>query len=114
MIHFHTAYGFPRHGLHWTDEEHATTEAAWAAVGEIVGENWRQDKARIHSDPKQYEVVKRAYARAGGICISAHWPADKGFEIPALDSEQDAMCYRVISCDQEHAPCSVTPIRKAC
>jgi hypothetical protein len=102
MTHYHTAYGFPTHGLHWTDEEHETTEAAWAAVGEIVGENWRQDKARIQSDPKQFGLVARDYARAASLCISGHLPAGSRFNIRALDSENDEMEYRVVECDKAH------------
>jgi hypothetical protein len=111
VTHFHTAYGFPRHGLRWTDEEHETTEAAWAAVGEIVGENWRLDRARIHSE-ERHGNVKGAYARAAMLCLSGHLPAGHSFDIPALDSEKDAMSYGVISCDETHVTCSVTPIRQ--
>jgi hypothetical protein len=112
VIHYHTAYGFPTHGLRWTDEEHETTEAAWAAVGKIVGENWRLDRARIHSD-ERHGNVKGAYARAAMLCLSGHLPAGHSFDIPALDSERDAMSYGVISCDLDHMPCSVTPHRRA-
>lgn len=111
-VHFHTACGFPRHGLTWIDDEHETTEAAWAAVGEIVGENWRQDKAQILAAGERHGKVKGAYARAAMLCLSGHLPANSSFEIPALDSDRDAMSYGVISCDEEHVTCVVVSIRK--
>jgi hypothetical protein len=109
VTHYHTAYGFPRHGLSWTDDEHETIEAAWLAVGEIVKENWLQDKAQILNG-ERHGNVKWSYARAAQLCLSAHLPANSSFEIPALNSDNDAMSYGVISCDEKHVTCSVTMI----
>jgi hypothetical protein len=47
------------------------------------------------------------------LCLSGHLPAGTSFDIPALDSERDAMSYGVIECDLDHMPCSVTPIRQS-
>lgn len=102
MTHFHTVYGFPRHGLRWTEDEHETLEAAWGAVGLVVGENWRQDKPRILAPGERHGNVKGAYARAATLCHSAHLPAGASFEIPALDSENDAMVYGVVECPYAH------------